>query len=331
MAEESGRDANAGVVSGAETGADTDAGNAGSAGPGQSLFPGILLRGMLMGAADIVPGVSGGTMAFITGIYHRLLGAISAVDLRALRMLLRGEWRSAWTHVDGSFLLVLVLGIGVSVFSLARIITYLLQTQPVLLWAFFFGLILASAVMLTRHVSKWSVPAVTGLLAGAVVAGFIGISPSLELPITSLSFFLAGFIAICAMILPGISGSFILVLLGMYPAVLEAIETAELVRLLLFALGAGCGLLVFSRLLNLLLQRFHAATLATLTGFLFGSLPVVWPWKIESLAGAALRPVSPQRYAEFAGDSQLILCLLLTLGGFVMVWVLEYRWGGVER
>lgn len=328
-------DLDTGRETGAGSGADIDTDAAADSGPGgvpgQSLFPGILLRGMLMGAADIVPGVSGGTMAFITGIYHRLLRAISAVDLPALAMLRRGDWRTAWNHVDGSFLLMLVVGIAISVFSLARVITYLLHTQPLLLWSFFFGLIFASAVTLTRHVQNWSAAAVLGLLAGALAAGLIAVSPSLALPDTPLSFFFAGFVAICAMILPGVSGSFILVLLGMYPAVLEAVETAALSRLVLFVAGAGCGLLVFSRLLNLLLKRFHAATLATLTGFLFGSLLVVWPWKVESEAGAVLRPVSPQHYAELVGDSQLFLCLLLILVGFCMVWMLERRWGGLEH
>jgi putative membrane protein len=296
-----------------------------------ALFPGVLLRGMLMGAADIVPGVSGGTMAFITGIYHRLLSAISAFDLRLLRMLRQGRWAQAWEHVDAPFLLTLLSGIALSIFSLARVISHFLESAPLLIWSFFFGLILASALLLTRHVAKWTPWALIGLLCGTLIAAVIGVSPAAALPAVPLSFFLAGCVAICAMILPGVSGSFILVLLGMYPAVLAAIETLDWFSLLLFAAGAACGLLVFSRVLNFLLERFHSSTLATLTGFLFGSLLVVWPWKLAGAGDAPERPVWPQHYAEVLGDSQLLVCLALMFVGSLAVWLLESRWGGLEH
>lgn len=292
---------------------------------------GILLRGMLMGAADIVPGVSGGTMAFITGIYDRLLGAIAAVDFSLLPMLRRRAWQEIWRHVDGTFLLLLMCGILLSVFSLARLITFWLETQPLLLWSFFFGLILASALLLLRRVSDWRVPAALGLSFGAVLAALLGLLPALSLPAVLPSFFVAGFIAICAMILPGISGSFILVLLGMYAPVLEAIETLHLSALLLFSVGAGLGLLSFSRLLHYLISRHHGATLATLTGFLVGSLLVVWPWKLpRDIAGDMLAPVLPASYAS-VGDPQIPACVLLMALGFAAVWLLENRWGGPER
>ena len=296
-----------------------------------ALFPGILLRGVLMGAADIVPGVSGGTMAFITGIYKRLLSAITAFDLNLLRCVFAGRWREAFERTDAAFLATLLLGIGVSVLSLARLITSLLDTQPLLLWSFFFGLILASAFVLIRHVSQWSIMAVGGLVLGAVFAAAIGLSPAFVLPVAPWSFFIAGFFAICAMILPGISGSFILVLLGMYSAVLGAIESLDVLSMSLFAAGAGTGLLVFSRLLSYLLREHHSSTLATLTGFLCGSLLVVWPWKISSLPGGSVFPVTPHRYAELMGDGQLAACVTLIILGFIAVWLLESRWGGLER
>ncbi|MEE4278943.1 MAG: DUF368 domain-containing protein [Halieaceae bacterium] len=294
-------------------------------------LPGIFARGLLMGAADIVPGVSGGTMAFITGIYTRLLGAITAFDLDLLRQLRRGDWRAAWSRIDGAFLVALVAGILCSVISLARLIAYLLEVYPVQLWAFFFGLILASALLLIRRVQRWTAGVGAGLLIGGVLAAVIGLSPALSFPEGLSGFFLAGFLAICAMILPGISGSFILVLLGMYARVLDAIHGLVLLPLGLFALGAGCGLLVFSRLLRLLLERFHSATLATLTGFLLGSLPVIWPWKLNAIDEAPARPVWPANYAEQLGDPQLLPCLLLAVAGFFAVWLLESRWGGPER
>lgn len=299
--------------------------------PDATPYTGILLRGMLMGAADIVPGVSGGTLAFITGIYYRLIKAITAFDLGLLRLLLAGRWREACKSVDAAFLLVLVSGIAISAFSLARVISGLLESQPLLLWSFFFGLILASAGMLMRHVANWSIAAVLGLLLGALLAAATGLSPMLSLPVAPMSFFLAGFIAICAMILPGISGSFILVLLGMYPAVLVAIETFALGPLVLFATGAGSGLLVFSRFLSYLLREHHGPTLATLTGCLIGSLLVVWPWKYTGADDRRAMPISPQHYADLLGDSQLMLCILLMLAGFLAVWLLESRWGGLER
>ena len=240
---------------------------------------GVYLRGLMMGAADIVPGVSGGTVAFITGIYDTLLASIRAFDLEFVARLWRLQFRSAWEHVNGRFLLALLAGIATSIFSLARLISWLLDNYPVPLWAFFFGLILASAVVLLREVESWDGARVLVLLAGVAAAGAIALAPPASLQLGMAGVFLAGFLAICAMILPGISGSFILVLLGMYGTVLAAVKSLEVVFILVFALGAGVGLLCFSRLLHWLLQRYHQATMATLTGFLFGSLAVVWPWK----------------------------------------------------
>ena len=299
---------------------------------GVPLFPGVFLRGMLMGAADIVPGVSGGTMAFITGIYQRLITAISSIGPRLVLQWRREGFASVWAAVDGRFLLTLVSGIAVSVFTLARLIALLLETQPVLLWSFFFGLILASALVLTRRVQRWHGGTVAALLAGLAFAAMIGLSPAVSLPVAPASFFVAGFIAICAMILPGISGSFVLVLLGLYPAVLEAIRGFDLIPLGLFAVGAACGLLMFSRVLRWLLATYHSTTLATLTGFLFGSLPVVWPWKLPTPASELLHPVWPSSYAA-AGvvAPSLLWCLLLMVLGVGAVWLLESRWGGLER
>lgn len=294
-----------------------------------SLFPSIFLRGVLMGAADIVPGVSGGTMAFITGIYHRLLAAISAVDVTFIKLVWQLQWKRAWSHVDAAFLLTLGAGIALSVFSLARVIGYLLATYPLLVWSFFFGLILGSALILMRNVGRWSVGAVLSLIAGVAIAVTIALLPALAMPESYLSYFFAGFVAICAMILPGISGSFILVLLGMYTRVLAAIESFDIAVILIFASGAGCGLLVFSRLLSYLLERFHALALALLTGFLLGSLVAVWPWKL--LIETQSQPVMPSVYAAAQGDPQLALAVTLMIAGWALVWLFEVRWGGLER
>lgn len=294
---------------------------------------GIFLRGLLMGAADIVPGVSGGTMAFITGIYDELIDSIRAFDLECLRRVVKLDIAGAWRHVNGNFLLALVLGIATSIFSLARIISWVLETHPVPLWAFFFGLILASALVLLREVERWNAARLGCLAAGIAIALYIALSPGAQLDIGLAGVFLSGFLAICAMILPGISGSFILVLLGMYSVVLGAIKDLDLVFIAVFVAGAGAGLLCFSRLLHWLLHHFHQATMALLTGFLFGSLAVVWPWKrvlswVEDRHGAMKAvqqwPVTPSGFQAYSGhDPQLWLCVALMAAGFVLVLVIH--------
>ena len=297
---------------------------------------GIFLRGLLMGAADIVPGVSGGTVAFITGIYDQLLDSLRAVDLEFLARLSRFDIAGAWQHINGRFLLALLLGIATSIFSLAQLVSWVLEHHPVPLWAFFFGLILASALVLLREVDNWSVPKVLCLLSAGAVAVCIALSPVMSLEMGLAGVFLAGFLAVCAMILPGISGSFILVLLGMYSTTLVALKSLDLVFILVFVIGAGCGLLCFSRLLHWLLQRFHQGTMAVLTGFLFGSLLVVWPWKrvlewVEGSHGqlkpAQQFPVSPLDYQIYTGqDPQLWFCLSLMIAGFAVVWLIHASW-----
>ena len=297
---------------------------------------GIFLRGLLMGAADIVPGVSGGTVAFITGIYDQLLDSLRAVDLEFLARLSRLDIAGAWQHINGRFLLALLLGIATSIFSLAQLVSWVLEHHPVPLWAFFFGLILASALVLLREVDNWSVPKVLCLLSAGAVAVFIALSPVISLEMGLAGVFLAGFLAVCAMILPGISGSFILVLLGMYSTTLMALKSLDLVFILVFVVGAGCGLLCFSRVLHWLLRRFHQGTMAVLTGFLFGSLMVVWPWKrvlewVEGSHGqlkpAQQFPVSPLDYQIYTGqDPQLWFCLSLMIVGFAVVWLIHTYW-----
>ncbi len=304
-------------------------------------LPGVYLRGILMGAADIVPGVSGGTMAFITGIYDRLLGSIRAFDLQLLRYLLAADLRSAWAHVDGGFLLALLAGIATSILTLARAISWILVNHPVPLWAFFFGLILASALVLLRQVEAWHPWRLFALLSGVFVAAGIALSPMINLDVGLIGVFLAGFLAICAMILPGISGSFILVLLGMYAPTLAAVKGLDLVYLAVIAIGAGCGLLCFSRILHWLLHHFHQATMAVLTGFLFGSLLVVWPWKrtlawVEGsdgqLKAAQQWPTSPVDFQVATGNEpQLALCVALMVLGFLAVWLIDTRWGSAAR
>ena len=300
----------------------------------------IFFRGLAMGAADIVPGVSGGTVAFITGIYPRLLHSLRSFDLELLRLLFRAEAGAAWRHVDGNFLAALLSGIVTSIFSLAQLLSWLLDNYTEPLWAFFFGLILGSALLLLRQVPHWQLRQYSALVLGVATALAVGLAPHAEFISGNTGVFFAGFIAICAMILPGISGSFILVLLGMYGPVLTAVKSVDLVFLAIFATGAAGGLMTFSRILDWLLSRYRAATVALLTGFLFGSLVVVWPWKrvLEWVTGshgqlkpAQQWPVSPTEYLAHTGEEPMLLvCMMTALIGFFLIWWVEHHWGRLQ-
>ena len=286
---------------------------------------GIFLRGAAMGTADLVPGVSGGTVALITGIYPRLLAAVTAADAAAVRLLLKGQWLGLWRHVDGAFLLPLMLGIGSAIFALASKLKLLLETQPLLVWSFFCGLVLLSSLALIRTEMTKLTPMV-GLmfLIGVVIMLTLGLGTGISFPQHLGGFFVAGLLGICAMILPGISGSFILLLLGMYGPIITAVADRELLPLLVFAVGCAVGLLTFSRFLTFVLARARVATLALLVGFLLGSLVILWPWQqvlqttIDPEGQARpiqTVPITPAHYQTISGDSQWLGCLLSALLG----------------
>ena len=246
----------------------------------------IGVKGACMGAADVIPGVSGGTIAFITGIYDEFVGSIARIDAEAVRLLLRGKLREFWNHINGWFLLSVVAGIGVSVVSLAGLMQMLLSDYPIQTWAFFFGLIVASSIFILRGISGWKAMdfglAAFGVVLGAVVCT---LSPT-ETPDALWFIFLSGAIAICAMILPGISGSFILLILGKYQFIMGCITGLvsgvdvgrNLLIMVVFAVGALVGILGFSKFLHWLLARWNKETLIVLAGFIIGSLVKVWPW-----------------------------------------------------
>jgi len=298
---------------------------------------GVFLRGMAMGAADVVPGVSGGTIAFITNIYDELLGAINAVDHRLWRIWREGGFGALWSHVNGTFLLALVAGILVSVFSLARFISHALETYPEPVWGFFFGLILASVVHVARTVSRWRGGTWLALALGTAVAYAITVMAPVAVTLSLPVFFFSGMLAICAMILPGISGSFILLLLGMYQPVLAAVKGFELAILTVFAAGCGLGLLAFSRVLWWLLHHYRDLTLALLTGFMVGSLNKIWPWKHTLVyhrdrhgeqVPLIQENVMPWAYEALTGrDAMLVATLLWLVVGVVLVLGLEYLGG----
>lgn len=276
-----------------------------------------------MGAADVVPGVSGGTIAFISGIYDELVDSIRGIKPDLLRVLLRQGPVAFWKAGNGNFLAALFGGILVSIFSLAKIVAFLLEHHPVLIWSFFFGLILASIVYVGRQQPLWTWQQVLGLTVGAVTAAGLAFLPSFSVTITPLNLFFAGMVAICAMILPGVSGSFLLLLMGVYSGVIGAITRVDMSLLGAFACGALVGLMGFSHLLSWLLHRHRASTLSVLIGFLLGSLPVVWPWKLVSDEGARVL-LWPGDYNASVGSAYPVLAGLVMIIGFVLVLGLEY-------
>ena len=280
----------------------------------------LVLKGMSMGAADVVPGVSGGTIAFIVGIYDELINSIKSINLHAGRLLCKGRLREFWKTINGNFLFFLLLGIGISVFSLAKLITYLLETEPVLVWSFFFGLVLASTWFVSKDIKEWNWKTVSGFLVGAVVAFYITVATPTETPSNLFFIFFCGVIAICAMILPGISGSFILVLLGKYFYIMEAVETLDLVVLGVFAVGCFLGITSFSHVLSYALRRFRNVTLAVLSGFMLGSLNKVWPWKAQVKELVEGQTIVVEQNV-LPGES-LTEGVVLMLTGFILVYVL---------
>ncbi|MDN3618900.1 DUF368 domain-containing protein [Polaribacter undariae] len=290
----------------------------------------IGLKGMGMGAADVVPGVSGGTIAFISGIYEELLGSISNVNLGLFKTLKKDGLKAAWTQLNGNFLAALFIGIFISIISLAKVIKYLLENEPILLWSFFFGLVLASIIYIAKQITKWNAISVIVLVLGAFLAYYITtLNPLVSENSSPLFIFLAGAIAICAMILPGISGSFILVLLGAYKPVLDALNNRDFKTILVFMAGAIIGLLTFSRVLKWLFKHYKNITLAALTGFIIGSLNKIWPWK-ETLTwrtnshGVEV-PFNQQSVSPFSfnGDAELTMAIVLAVVGFVIILGME--------
>lgn len=237
------------------------------------------LKGIAMGAADVVPGVSGGTIAFIVGIYEELIESIKSINLTNLKLLFTGKIAAFWKAINANFLLSLVIGIAISIFSLAKLITYLLETHPIMVWAFFFGLVLASTWFVSKDIKKWNWKTIGCFIIGAIIALYITIATPAETPNGLWFIFLSGAIAICAMILPGISGSFILVLLGKYYYIMEAVKSFNIPVMLVFICGAVIGITSFSHVLSYTLRKFHDVTIAVLAGFMLGSLNKVWPWK----------------------------------------------------
>ncbi|WP_321996911.1 DUF368 domain-containing protein [Draconibacterium orientale] len=285
----------------------------------------LILKGMGMGAADVVPGVSGGTIAFITGIYEELINSIKSINLTAIKLLLSFKLAEFWKAINGTFLISVFIGVGISVFSLAKGLEYLLHHYPILVWSFFFGLIVASAIYVARSIKRWKADTIIGGLAGIVIAYMITVISPAEVENPSYWFiFISGMIAICAMILPGISGSFILVLLGMYKFILGEVGDLNFVVIGIFMVGAAIGIIAFSNVLSWLLKKYHNTTIALLAGFMVGSLNKVWPWKEEASEIDLGRNILPGTYEQITGhEAWLLGAIVLAIAGFALIFVVE--------
>ena len=278
----------------------------------------LMLKGVGMGAADVVPGVSGGTIAFIVGIYDELIDSIKSINGKSLKLFFTGKWGAFWKAINGNFLISIVAGIAVSVFSLAKVITWLLTDHPVMVWAFFFGLVLASTWFVGKDIKEWNKKTIPAFIIGVAVAYYITVATPAETPSNLFFIFLCGAIAICAMILPGISGSFILVLLGKYFYIMEAVKTFDIATLLVFLAGACIGITTFSRVLSYALKNFRNITLAVLTGFMLGSLNKVWPWKetLETFTDSH-GVVKPLVEANILPNQYIVEAVVLMIVGFL--------------
>ncbi|MDM8160259.1 DUF368 domain-containing protein [Labilibaculum sp. K2S] len=293
----------------------------------------IAFKGMGMGAADVVPGVSGGTIAFITGIYEELINSIKSINGNAVKLLFQFKFKEFWQAINGNFLLALIFGIFLSFLSLAKLIKYFLAEQPILIWSFFFGLIVASAIVIARKITEWKLRTIIAMLIGIGIAYMVTVVTPAETPTSYWFLFLSGALAICAMILPGISGAFILLLLGKYEYILNAISSFKLDVVAVVGAGAVIGLLSFSNLLSWLLKKYHNMTIGLLSGFMIGSLNKVWPWKntISTFIDrhGVEKPllqenILPNTFANILGqDSQLIFAILLAIAGFLLIWMME--------
>lgn len=293
----------------------------------------LTLKGCAMGMADVVPGVSGGTIAFISGIYEELIESIKSVDATALRLLGTLRLKEFWRHINGRFLLSVLLGIAIAIFSLARLMTYLLTNHPIAIWSFFFGLIVASALLVAKQIGRWRVQTVAACLIGAAAAWWITVATPAETPDTRWFILLSGAIAICAMILPGISGAFILLLLGKYQFIMQAVGDLNVPVIVIFVVGAAAGIISFSHLLSWLLKHWHDVTVAVLMGFMVGSLNKVWPWKevVETYTDShgkimplVERNVAPGRFEALAQQDALLgEAVVLCVVGFLTIYCIE--------
>ena len=302
----------------------------------------LILKGIGMGAANVIPGVSGGTIALITGIFEKLINSIKSFDLKAVRLILKGDFKDFFSRVNMGFLLSVFSGIFISILTLAKILGYLFENYPVYIWAYFFGLILASVYFVGKRIEKADVWVVFTFLVGTIIAVLLSVlSPATENR-HLYYLILCGIVAICSMILPGLSGSFVLILMGNYELIfIQAVNEFDLGILIPVGVGAVIGLLAFSHILSWIFKRYKDQTISLLTGFILGSLSILWPWKNEVFqtnqfgeillkSGGDPVVISYEKYLPQQFDNEVIISILLVLTGIITIWVIE-RYAEVKK
>lgn len=293
-----------------------------------------IFKGAAMGAANVIPGVSGGTIALITGIFERLINAIKSFNITAIKILLKGDFKEFAKHVDLAFLISVFIGVGVSIISFAKLLGYLFENYPIHIWAYFFGLILASVYFVGKRVDNWNLSSIVSIIFGVAMAIGISILTPASENDGLIYLFICGAIAACSMILPGLSGSFVLILLGNYQLVMiDAVNEFNISILTPVVVGAGFGLLAFSYILSWVFKKYKNQTIALLTGFIAGSLAILWPWKetvttIIDRHGETIplkqSNVFPWNYTEITNnESHFIFAVILMVIGFISIWILE--------
>lgn len=303
----------------------------------------VVIKGMAMGAADVVPGVSGGTIAFISGIYEELIDSIDKLNLASIKRIRTNGFRVFWNSINGSFLLALFGGIAISILSLAKLIKWLLQNEPILLWSFFFGLVVASIVFIGKQIKTANLLIILAIISSTLLSYYITRAEPFASPESNLYLFFCGFVAIIAMILPGISGAFILLLLGAYEIAIETINnliksittlnatlfTDAITKFAMLGIGAVVGIKAFSKILNWMFKNHKNMTLALLTGFMVGSLNKIWPWKkvlTWRLNSEGIKvPLREESIvpSAYSGDPQIILAVVFMVVGFLTIFILE--------
>lgn len=295
----------------------------------------LFFKGFGVGAANVIPGVSGGTIALLTGIFEELINSLKSIDFHAIRLLMTGKFREFSEKVNFFFLIAVFGGVVVSIFTLARLLEFLFLNYPVFIWAYFFGLILASVYFVGKTIGKWTIPVVLFFLAGTLfAAGITYLNPATQ----NDNFFyliLCGVVAVCSMILPGLSGSFVLILMGNYELVaIDAINHLRLEILLPMFIGIVAGLIIFSHFLSWLIKKFRDQTLAALVGFIMGSLVILWPWKheiyrIDELGNPLISKSGElivqtyERFIPHAFDKEVVIAIILMLAGIFTIWTIE--------
>lgn len=275
----------------------------------------VFIKGIGMGAADVIPGVSGGTIALLTGIYTELIDSIKSINITAIKLLFSGRIKAFWKHVNGTFLASVALGVCISLLSLAKLMTYLMEYHLIALWSFFFGLIISSAILILRDIKSWTLGNYIFLILGIGIGAIICLLSPSDTPNDLWFIFICGAIAICAMILPGISGSFILLLFGKYEYMVGALNSLNLPVIAVFCMGALVGIISFSHVLSWLLKKYYSLVICLLSGFMIGSLIKVWPWQ-DILESGISRPVMP--------DANIFQALVFALIGASIILIIEF-------